>query len=334
MPTREKALSRRGLSVAVAVAALAASATAAQAGPNILTDGDFESATPIALNSTFSVANPATHNIWGDRQGWSKQSGGPGLSTQYARQFTNGSTDELFQGVPLAGSCAVPGATLQVSFDYKTLANTVSTQTRYRVLAFGPLGLKPFAAPWTPTDATSLLPGTATVNATVNAGNSTAWATHTSQPFMVPDPAPAAIGLGIQQGFQGGQTAVDGQGVDNVKMSVTSFPATVDVDPNTLSLSSRGRWVTAYITLPDCFDVEDVDTSTVELVSIDNDVVYPLPIAKDRSDIQDGTLMVKFDRQALITALGDEFGDRTLQVEGELTDGTSFSAEDTIRVIR
>jgi hypothetical protein len=319
----------RALAVTVAIGALAASATVAQAGPNLLTDGDFESATPIATNLDFAVANQVTHNRWLDLVNFStKAAGGPsgaGLYAKHALQgVNNGTTEELFQGVPLAGACVVPGMGMRVIFKHinaNVPTNTLPTQ--YRVLGFGATGTKSRFAPWGGSYDT-LVPLT-------SAGRTNTWASVTRF-FTVPDPAPVAIGVALRQGFQGAAQVEETQGVDDVELSVSSFEAGLDVDPNTLSLRSRGAWVTAYITVPDCFDVGDIDPSTVKIGGIDG-VDIPA-IAASLSDEQDGTLMVKFDRQALIAALGTGLGDRTLEIEGLFSDGTFFRAEDTIRVIR
>ena len=64
-------------------------------------------------------------------------------------------------------------------------------------------------------------------------------------------------------------------------------------------------------------------------------------IGVEQSGIQDGVLMVKFNRQVVIDyielvleILGITPPDRvTLTVTGELTDGTLFEGSDTIRVL-
>jgi hypothetical protein len=105
--------------------------------------------------------------------------------------------------------------------------------------------------------------------------------------------------------------------------------ATVNIDPDTLNLGSKGKWVTCYIDLPDGYEVSDIDVESVLLEGL---------LDVQRSDIQDGVLMVKFDREDLAAYLDVVLGvvppvEVELVVMGTLTDGTPFEGRDTIRVI-
>lgn len=111
--------------------------------------------------------------------------------------------------------------------------------------------------------------------------------------------------------------------------------ADVDVDPDTLNQASNGKWVTAYIELPD-HNVTDIDIGTVELNGVPaiNDSRYGFvadPATKDRDGDGLDELMVKFPRDEVADTLepGDEV---TVTVTGEVGD-TTFTANDTIRVI-
>jgi len=107
-----------------------------------------------------------------------------------------------------------------------------------------------------------------------------------------------------------------------------TIEATVDMDPNTLNLNSSGKWITAFIELPEGYDVAAVDPATITL----NHTVYA-----DRANIgdhdQDGILdlMVKFDRSQVcdILAPGDAV-EITVAGAGE---GFRFVGTDIIRVI-
>lgn len=98
--------------------------------------------------------------------------------------------------------------------------------------------------------------------------------------------------------------------------------ASVDIKPDTLNLKSNGRWVTAFIALPDGYDVNDIDVGTVLLEGT-------VPAAWGK--VQDGVLMAKFDREDVQDLVSP--GEVTLKVTGELSDGTVFEGSDTIRVI-
>lgn len=107
---------------------------------------------------------------------------------------------------------------------------------------------------------------------------------------------------------------------------------TLDFDPATLNLKSNGQYITAYITLPEEYSVEEIDPNSVYLEDIE--VAF--------SEIQGDVFMAKFDRarvQAAVRATGDyqaedsRFVEITLTVTGEVA-GTPFLGSDTIKVIK
>jgi len=76
--------------------------------------------------------------------------------------------------------------------------------------------------------------------------------------------------------------------------------ATIDIDPDTLNLKSKGRWITAYIELNEGYDVNDINTSSILLENTvpaedrptkigdyDNDAIPDLMVKFDRSDVED-----------------------------------------------
>ena len=118
--------------------------------------------------------------------------------------------------------------------------------------------------------------------------------------------------------------------------------ATADISPKALNLGSKGKRITAYIELPEGYDVRDINVSTVML----NDTISaePRPIAVGDYD-EDGItdLMVKFDRAKVIQYILDnidivklyekKFMTITLTVTGKLYDGTPFQGTAIIRLI-
>jgi len=118
--------------------------------------------------------------------------------------------------------------------------------------------------------------------------------------------------------------------------------ATVDVNPKALNLRSRGKWITAYIELPEGYNIQDINASTVML----NDTISaePKPIAVGDHD-GDGILdlMVKFDKASVISYIltnvnitrlfKGRFMTIALTVTGKLNDGTPFQGSTTIRLI-
>ncbi len=101
-----------------------------------------------------------------------------------------------------------------------------------------------------------------------------------------------------------------------------SHSVILDIDPNTLNLKSRGRWITAYLSAENA-SVHDIDISSILLQDT---------LAPERWDYQDDMLMLKFNRQALTAIL--EVGESVeITLSGRWNDGTAFEAYDYIRVI-
>lgn len=108
------------------------------------------------------------------------------------------------------------------------------------------------------------------------------------------------------------------------------IPGTIDFDPDTLNLKSKGKWVTAYIELPEGYDVNDIDVTTVFL----NDAIQPEPKPVEIGDYDSDSvsdLMVKFDRAAVqeILTVGDQL---EITISGEVA-GIAFEGSDIIKVI-
>ena len=162
----------------------------------------------------------------------------------------------------------------------------------------------------------------------------------------------AALAFGWIGGYQGGVTGGDTNAqvaLDNVSLFVSMFDAGIDVDPDTLNPDSKGKWITAYISLPECFDVYDVNDNVKinKLEFIGGDSTGTLgsgdSIFADKCEVQDDgyggyLLMCKFPRDEVIdTAEGltNQTDMLKIRVRGTMYDGrpVAFSGLDTIRYL-
>lgn len=135
----------------------------------------------------------------------------------------------------------------------------------------------------------------------------------------------------LSQGGEGVTVQIDFDGDGTFELTITTgstfifIPATIDIDPDTLNLNSKIKWVTAYIEFPEDYDVTNIDVSTVNLWYEGNNV------PAEWGDIQQNILMVKFNGVAIqeILEVGDEI---KITVTGDIS-GVTFEGSDTIRVI-
>lgn len=107
------------------------------------------------------------------------------------------------------------------------------------------------------------------------------------------------------------------------QIEAPSKDITLDIDPNTLNLKSRGRWIVAYLTT-DGANADEIDASSLLL----NDVLSP-----ERWEVQNNTtLMAKFNRAAVqaILPISDTVD---IKITGQWMDGETFELHDIIRVI-
>lgn len=112
--------------------------------------------------------------------------------------------------------------------------------------------------------------------------------------------------------------------------------ADVDFDPDALQLreDGYGRWITAYVSLPQDYDVNNVNISSVTLEVLGGHV------SVSKYDVQGKVLMLKFDRAMVIGYLWSMVGhmsprvkhEATLTVVGNLYEGNAFEGSDTIEV--
>jgi hypothetical protein len=97
-----------------------------------------------------------------------------------------------------------------------------------------------------------------------------------------------------------------------------------ELDPKTLNLDSKGKWVTGYLTFPGDYGPEDVDIDSILLQN---------QLKPEKHDIDGDTLILKFNRKAL-QALLEPGQEVVIEITGNFNDGLSFYGTTTIRVIR
>jgi len=118
----------------------------------------------------------------------------------------------------------------------------------------------------------------------------------------------------------------------------TGITVNIDIDPDTLNLKSKGRWITAYIELHEDCDVTDVNRTAILL----NGTIPVDPFWVDKpfdsviGDYDNDTvpdLMVKFCRKEVIDYITNQnvtWRTVTLTITGELCDGTPFEGSNSI----
>lgn len=107
-----------------------------------------------------------------------------------------------------------------------------------------------------------------------------------------------------------------------------TIEATIVIEPNTLNLKSKAKWITCYIWLPEEHDVADIDPNSLMLED-------QVPANWMWFDEAEQVAMAKFSRSEvkdMLVELG-LLGEVELIVTGKLLDGTKFEGRDTIRVI-
>jgi len=135
--------------------------------------------------------------------------------------------------------------------------------------------------------------------------------------------------------------------IDNFSLKIQTpisptIDATVEIEPKSLNLKSKGRCITTHTELSDNYDVKDVNVSTMTLNNTIPAKLKPITIGDyDNDGIPD--LMVKFDRAEVISYILDNvnltklyeerFMTIILTITGKLNDGTPFQGSDTIRIM-
>lgn len=107
--------------------------------------------------------------------------------------------------------------------------------------------------------------------------------------------------------------------------NATTIPAIIDIKPDTLNISSQGRWINCYIWLPDGYNVADIDAGSIFLDG-------KIPSVGLCIDEEGQVAVAKFPRAAVQGMV--EPGSVELIVTGGLMDGTTmFQGSDVLRVM-
>jgi hypothetical protein len=114
--------------------------------------------------------------------------------------------------------------------------------------------------------------------------------------------------------------------------------AKVRIYPRALNLRSRGKWIMAFVKLPEGYDAHDINVSSILL----NDTI-PAEIKHIKigncNNFTVSYLIVKFDRAEVISYILNntdkhrKFMTVTLTMTGKLMDGTSFEGSDRVKII-
>lgn len=114
------------------------------------------------------------------------------------------------------------------------------------------------------------------------------------------------------------------------------IPATVDIDPDTLNLKSNGRWITAYVELPEGYDVGEIVVVDLWLEGVGlfegtlHAEWWPTGVGDyDEDGVQE--LMVKFDRPNVQEIV--EVGENVEMTLFGKVGSVPFRGSDNIRVI-
>lgn len=137
--------------------------------------------------------------------------------------------------------------------------------------------------------------------------------------------------LTVNAYYSGAYTGTDTHLTSFIVVPTPVIEAEIDINPNTLNLQSKGKWLTCHIWLPEDYDVADVNSYSVFL----EDAIEPNWIWLEE---QDQVVIAKFSRLQVQELLTDseevlQTGQAELTVTGRLLDGTMFEGTDTIKVI-
>ncbi|MBI3552838.1 MAG: hypothetical protein HY077_09990 [Elusimicrobia bacterium] len=173
--------------------------------------------------------------------------------------------------------------------------------------------------------------------ATRSDGSLDAWAKAASLPHPLYLHA-GTVADGVLYLSGGSDGAAPQSGVFSIPLFTpeTKLLASVDLDPDTLNLVSKGKYITAYLGFPgNNASPADIAVDSIKIVRVNGKAITPIAALLKPTELEDEdgapTLMVKFDRHAVEAVLSA--GDQTLDLEGALKNGKAFSGSGKIWAI-
>ncbi|KAA3618789.1 MAG: hypothetical protein DWQ05_07465 [Calditrichaeota bacterium] len=116
------------------------------------------------------------------------------------------------------------------------------------------------------------------------------------------------------------------------ELAKLTIDAVTELVPETLNLKSNGTWISAFIELPEGYNVLDIEINSIQLVGTISAELHPKGVGDaDHDGIAD--LMVKFSREAIIEYLSGTTGSVLLSVTGDMTNEIAFESFASLKVI-
>lgn len=144
-------------------------------------------------------------------------------------------------------------------------------------------------------------------------------------------------------------TVTDDMGATNsiqAEVQVDPVPVKVKFSPRKLNLKSEGKWILATIKPPDGVDAEQIDRSSVQLfVPESSSLIKAQPVSKKgvlakiwcKIQRKLNVATVRFDRQAVIDAIGTPSDNTVLNVQGRMLhngESIEFLGSGTIKTFK